>query len=146
MEILDPKILVAVSGTLFAALVTVTKVLLLTLEKRINEKFALQETHNLIQDKRLDEIERDLSGYKSHVAIGVKETQIMRESINSIAESVSDHIKKEENITWAKIDSIADTVNKIQLDNERAHSAISERLAGVEARVINGYKVTPKKR
>lgn len=136
--VIDQKLLLAIFGSLFAALFATLKLLLVFLERRINEKFDFNEMHNRAQDRRLDAIDKDLVDYKQNIAIGVKEAQIMRESIKAIAESVTEHIKKEENITWAKIDSIAEVVNRIQIENERAHSGITERLASVETKMFNG--------
>jgi hypothetical protein len=154
--VLHPYVAVAIMGTLFVLLIAIGKWAIYQFEKRMNEKFATLESDHVeiglreqAQDARLDKIETELRGYEKHVAVGLKETSEINEAIQRVSEHLSEHTRKEETVTWAKIDNLVATVSDMKLSNEVAHerlvagqALLGARMDTVERRATNGHGVS----
>jgi hypothetical protein len=140
-----PYVVVAAIGALFASFVGVLKILLVFFERRINEKFAAVEGHNVRQDERLDAIESDLRRYDTHVAVGVQESGAIHSAVQRVEATLTAHVEKEEGVTWAKIDALVGAINDMRLANEVAHAGLvtgqtvlATRVDAVEKKMPNG--------
>lgn len=92
-----------------------------------------KETETLRED--VENIRKELGVYERSVAVGTVE-------ISSIRDMLDGHIKREEGETWGKLDGIAEQLGQMQLENERAHSSLNDRIARLETRVVNGVKTS----
>lgn len=127
-----------VIALLFAAFLGLAKTLLSRMEQRINEKFAQQDKRDDDQDGRLDRIEKDLGEYDKHVALGAQEAVEIHASVKRVEVALGNHVEKEENITWTKIDALVEAVNEMRLQNEVSHAQLTGRLNAVESKMPNG--------
>jgi hypothetical protein len=130
---------------LFSGLVLAVKLLLRSFETRVRERFeeAATITNRMekevrarfdnisaaekIQDQRLDEMDEKLHKYEKHVAVGEKEILATNSAIQSLATLMHEHTEREENITWAKIDKLGDSLGEVKI-----------KVASIEAKMPNG--------
>ncbi len=138
-----PYLTTAFICLLFAALVGLAKLFVARMENRINEKFADIGAREDRQDERLDNIDAELRRYDTHVALGVKESSEIHESLSRVEKSVAEHTQKEESVTWKKIDELVDAVNTMRLSNEVAHATLSTGQATLNVRVEAMEKKMP---
>lgn len=129
-----PYLVALLITLLFSAFVALAKLFLVQFERRINEKFRASEKHDREQDERLDAIEGEIRRYDAHVAVGTAETRSIHDAVSRVEASVASHIEREETTTWAKIDSLAESVGALKTGQE----VMSTRLAAVEKKLPNG--------
>lgn len=138
-----PYLTTALICFLFAALVGLAKLFVSRMEGRINEKFAENVEREDRQDGRLDRIDAELRRYDTHVAVGVKESTEIHESIRRVEAALVDHTQKEESVTWKKIDDLVEAVNTMRLSNEVAHATLNTGQATLNVRVEAMEKKMP---
>lgn len=76
-------------------------------------------------ESKVEAIEKDLVSYERNVAVGNSALQALRDLIEG-------HVEREEKETWGKLDQIAANVVGIQLENEKAHGDLRERIVKLE--------------
>jgi hypothetical protein len=142
---LHPYLFLGLLGMLGTGVVALAKYFLSSFENRVNEKFSDILAREAKQEGRLDKIEEDLKGYDKHVAVGIKETSEIHDAIKRVESTLTEHTRKEETVTWTKIDDLVVAVNDLKLSNEVQHerlssgqSVLSTRVGALESSMPNG--------
>jgi len=140
-----PYIFLAVLSGVAASAVAAAKMLLGSFENRVNEKFTDIQQREEKQEGRLDKIEEDLKGFDKHVAVGLNETAEIHDAIKRVEATLTEHTRKEETVTWTKIDDLVTAVNVLKLSNEVGHErlaanqlVLSTRVGALESAMPNG--------
>lgn len=104
-------------GTCFSALASVIAYFV----KR-NEEAQDRQIQHL--ESAVNEVQRTLAGYESHIGAG-------DEDLKAIKTDLRDHVTKEEQIFWKKVDAITEA-------QQIFAQALLQRMASIEARMPNG--------
>jgi hypothetical protein len=142
---LHPYLFLGILGGLATLTLALFKWTIASFESRVTEKFTEVQNREGKQEERLDKAEQDLQGYDKHVALGAKESAEITTAIQRVERALTDHTRKEETVTWAKIDDLVTAVTDMKLSNEVAHerlaasqAVISTRVEALESAMPNG--------